>query len=177
MGGGSVPDNRSTQSTVATLVILLSWLALPNSSEGGPAPSKPKIAVAPRTTLSQRPTAEMLRGLPLIFEPNLGQTDPQVRFLTRASGMISFLKDRENVMVLSRRKNKPDPRDPHKTPEIEQTVVRMKLEGTRGIQRHRRGLLRRWPQPGVRLCSGAGSGPEADPAGLRRGGIGEHRCA
>jgi hypothetical protein len=75
--------------------------------------------------------ADKADPLPLVFEPNLGQTDPQVRFLTRAAGMTSFLTDRENVMVLSRRKGQPDARDPHKTPEIDQTVVRMKLEGAR----------------------------------------------
>ena len=113
-----MPDNRSTQSTVATLVILLSWLALPNSSEGGPAPSKPKTAVAARPTLSQRQPPKCLGGLSLIFEPNLGQTDPQVRLLSHASGMNSFLTDNENVLVLSRHKNKPDVQE-RETPDIE----------------------------------------------------------
>lgn len=71
----------------------------------------------------------MLGGLPLIFEPNLGQTDPRVRFVTRASGITAFLADRENVMVLFRRRSARDPNDPGEPPEIERTVIRMKLEG------------------------------------------------
>jgi hypothetical protein len=75
----------------------------------------------------------MLAGLPLVFEPNLGQTDAQVRFLTRAEGMTAFLTDHESVMVLSRHRETPEVSDSHKTPEIEQTVVRMKLEGARAV--------------------------------------------
>jgi hypothetical protein len=71
----------------------------------------------------------MLGSLPLVFEPNLGQTDARVRFLTRAGGMTAFLTDHESVMVLSRHRETPEASDPHNTPEIEQTVVRMKLEG------------------------------------------------
>ena len=51
--------------------------------------------------------------LPLTFEPNLGQTDGQVRFLARGGGMTAFFTDTETVMVLGR---------------SEQAVVRMKLE-------------------------------------------------
>jgi hypothetical protein len=115
-------------------------IGLPVVLISGPARSKPNNRALPKNAQTLPPTpprraANMLADLPLVFEPNLGQTDPQVRFLTRASGMIAFLTDRENVMVLSRRKDTPDPRDPHKTPEIERTVVRMKLEGARSPQR------------------------------------------
>ena len=115
-------------------VILASWLALPHSSEGGPAPSRPKTTAPRPPVSSQRQAAEMFGRLPLVFEPNLGQTDPQVRFLTRAAGMTSFLTDRENVMVLSRRKGKVDPTVHDKPSEIEQAVVRMKLDGSRQPQ-------------------------------------------
>jgi uncharacterized protein (TIGR03437 family) len=54
-------------------------------------------------------------NLPLAFEPNVGQTDPQVRFLSRSGGMTTFFTDTETVMVLSRNR--------------EQAVVRMKLAG------------------------------------------------
>src|SRR5215471_2825819 len=67
----------------------------------------------------QQQAVQALGNLPLVFEPNLGQTDPQVRFLTRAAGMTSFLTDGANVMVLSRRKDTPNASDPDKTPEIE----------------------------------------------------------
>ncbi len=53
--------------------------------------------------------------LPLAFEPNVGQTDARVRFLSRGGGMTTFFTDTETVMVLSRNR--------------EQAVVRMKLAG------------------------------------------------
>jgi len=57
--------------------------------------------------------------LPLAFEPNLGQTDGRVRFLTRTAGMTVFFTDTEAVMLLRRRQAQ----------QLEQSVVRMKLEG------------------------------------------------
>jgi hypothetical protein len=36
--------------------------------------------------------------LPLVFEPNRGQTDPEVKFLARAGGYTLFLTDREAVL-------------------------------------------------------------------------------
>jgi hypothetical protein len=41
--------------------------------------------------LVKQQAAQAFGWLPLVFEPNLGQTDPQVLFLTRAAGMTSFL--------------------------------------------------------------------------------------
>ena len=57
--------------------------------------------------------------LPLAFEPNLGQSDPQVRFLARGGGMTAFFTDTETVMVLGR---------------SEQAVVRMKRVGGRAAR-------------------------------------------
>ena len=93
---------------------------------------KSKISAAPlKQQMVKQQTAEEMKGLPLAFEPNRGQTDPQVRFLTRASGMTVLLTDHESMMVLSRRKNRPGAKDPHKAPENEQTIVRMKLAGAK----------------------------------------------
>jgi hypothetical protein len=36
---------------------------------------------------------------PLVFEPNAGQTDPQVRFLARSQGMMVFFTDSVLVPV------------------------------------------------------------------------------
>ena len=44
---------------------------------------------------------ESYSGLGLVFEPNVGQTDPEVRFLARGRGYSLFLTDREAVLVLS----------------------------------------------------------------------------
>jgi hypothetical protein len=40
--------------------------------------------------------------LPLAFEPNVGQTAPEVRFLARGGRMTTFFTDAETVIVLSR---------------------------------------------------------------------------
>ncbi len=116
-------------------IVLGTCLASSLPTSAGPARSKPKAATpSPRIALPQK-SATNWANLPLVFEPNVGQTDPQVKFLTRASGMTSFLTDRENVMVLTRATGALDPRvDRRKdaeAPAVERTVVRMTLEGAR----------------------------------------------
>jgi len=72
--------------------------------------------------------------LPLSFEPNLGQTDPQVKFLSRGSGYTLFLTDHEAVLALAARDSGlgkerilgPIPNVEHRIP----TVLRMNLLGT-----------------------------------------------
>jgi hypothetical protein len=53
--------------------------------------------------------------LPLIFEPNVGQTDASVRFLARQAGMTTFLTDTGMVLVTAAR------------PGTSASVVRMKM--------------------------------------------------
>jgi len=85
--------------------------------------------------LSQPARANLIRdygNLPLAFEPNVGQTDAQVRFLARGGGMTAFFTDTETVMVLSRSRQAKKPVGPGRAEapaEVEQTVVRMKLAG------------------------------------------------
>jgi hypothetical protein len=45
-------------------------------------------------------TAKVLGRAPLAFEPNLGQSDPQVRYLTRGAGYALFLTRDEAVLSL-----------------------------------------------------------------------------
>jgi hypothetical protein len=59
--------------------------------------------------------------LPLRFEANAGQTDAQVKFLSRGSGYSLFLTQAEAVLSLSSRKSKTDAGP--------QSVVRMKFAG------------------------------------------------
>jgi Domain of unknown function DUF11/Beta-propeller repeat len=72
-----------------------------------PLSSKPHSKPDPREILGQ---------LPLIFEPNLGQTDPQVKFLARGAGYNLFLDPTGAVLAMQR------------TRQTEQWV-RMKLVG------------------------------------------------
>jgi hypothetical protein len=67
-------------------------------------------------------------SLPLFFEPNQGQTAPQVKFLAHGSGYGLFLTDDEAVLQLQQAR--PNPRTaadvPAPTP---RSVIRMKLDG------------------------------------------------
>jgi len=47
------------------------------------------------------PTISQYGSLPTVFEPNQGQTDPQVKFLSRGHGYRLFLTSREAVLTLA----------------------------------------------------------------------------
>ena len=93
-------------SACATAFLLVLSAASPAANTGRPRPGAPQIAPIRLDNNYGR--------LPLAFEPNLGQTAPEVRFLARGGGMMAFFTDAETVMVLGG---------------SEQAVVRMKLAG------------------------------------------------
>ena len=73
-------------------------------------------------------------NLPLIFEPNVGQTDPPAKFICRGAGYSLFLKHSEMVLVLRHPKegntDKKDLMLKHHKPEAEEAgVLRVKLVG------------------------------------------------
>ena len=45
--------------------------------------------------------AGALARAPMVFEANLGQTDPSVQFLTHGRGYTAFLTSTDQVLVLS----------------------------------------------------------------------------
>jgi hypothetical protein len=75
--------------------------------------------------------AAAIGDLPVAFEPNVGQTDSQVRFLARTPGAIVFFTDSEAVMVLSRSEQGRSGRLRRRKPPVnwQREVVRMKLVG------------------------------------------------
>src|SRR4029453_11313316 len=83
----------------------LAWMALglsdmtPRHGNAGRRLASPGVA----NTVDQA-TATRVRGfletLPLSFEPNLGQTDPEVQFLSRGRGFTLFLTSAEAVLVV-----------------------------------------------------------------------------
>jgi hypothetical protein len=91
-------------------------------------PSQPDRAAGLLKSLS---APENYGNLPLVFEPNDGQVDPSVRFLTHTHDMTVYFTDNETVMVL----HKGEKSDPHRLrgqqahPQAETAVVRMKLAG------------------------------------------------
>jgi hypothetical protein len=90
---------------------------------------------------SQPSLAAAYGRLPLSFEPNRGQTDPRVRFLSRGNGYSLFLTDSSAVLALS--KDEPfsssrlnPSRLSQKTPlsgakSFKTDVIRMELAGAR----------------------------------------------
>jgi hypothetical protein len=69
--------------------------------------------------------------LPLSFETNLGQTDAQVKFLTRGQGYALFLTPAEAVLNLTKpqAQTKDSPSLPSAPPEVAESVLRMELVG------------------------------------------------
>src|SRR5438045_6703452 len=93
---------------------------------------QPKVSGSTAMDISQFPRAlrggEVYGKLPLIFEANEGQTDPQVRFLARSAGYTVFLTPRE--LVLSLRSSRPAALPPEDSaPNDVGSVLRMKLAG------------------------------------------------
>ena len=60
-------------------------------------------ASAPRGTDSDRSIANLYSKIPLTFERNDGQTDPQVKFLSRGPGYSLFLTERSAVLAIPAR--------------------------------------------------------------------------
>lgn len=79
------------------LLFLLALLPIAASAAAARAASTPAAAAGSTPELRKRLQASAL-GAPLRFEPNRGQSDPQVRFLARGTGYGLFLTDDEAVM-------------------------------------------------------------------------------
>src|SRR5438132_11566792 len=77
-------------------MILLLVLALVSCA---PAPATRTSTEIPQATKQQVLVA--YGRLPLSFEANQGQTDPQVRFLSRGSGYTLFLTPTDGVLTLT----------------------------------------------------------------------------
>jgi uncharacterized repeat protein (TIGR01451 family) len=86
-----------------------------------PVPASP-IPTSPGSFPHSKPDARALLGqLPLIFEPNQGQVDPQVKFLARGAGYSLFLDATGATLAMQTKSSTP-------TGQSEQ-FVRMKLVG------------------------------------------------
>jgi hypothetical protein len=102
----------------------------------------PKAPAPSRTTIARN-----FGNLPLSFEPNQGQSDPRVKFISRGHGYTMFLTPTEAVLVLTRPHpgsnfnahsaggpiGKPGPNGSPNSqvqqPTVDAIPVRMKLEG------------------------------------------------
>ena len=83
-------------------------------------PARDKSGLTP-PAIDKEKIVDAYGKLPLHFEPNLGQTDEQVKFLARGHGYSLFLTEKEAVLSLQKRgKNKTQDK---------RAVVRMQIEG------------------------------------------------
>ena len=88
-------------------------------------------ATHPRTPAQRATIVEGYGRLPLTFEANQGQTDPQVKFVSRGAGYNLFLTTSEAVLTL-RRASRREPNSPRaKAPPQEEksAVLHVKLVG------------------------------------------------
>src|SRR5580704_2988054 len=75
--------------------VMLAASANPSAAQ---APSSKQQADSTVHAAGQKAAAAKALSLPLFFEANKGQSDPQVRFLTRGSGYTMFLTPAETVL-------------------------------------------------------------------------------
>jgi Beta-propeller repeat len=78
------------------IVVLMCVVMIPRATNR-PAPPAPQTKNAPT---AQREILASYGKLPLVFEKNLGQTSPRVKYLAHASGYTLFLTDKEAVLRL-----------------------------------------------------------------------------
>src|SRR5438445_446259 len=122
------PTRKITEGGVKGMVLLLA-LALASCA--------PASATHPSTESPQATKPQVLAAygkLPLSFEANQGQTEPQVKFLSRGSGYTLFLTSTEAVLMLTKTDAHAKHRIPGEARLVEpekgaRAVLRMKLRG------------------------------------------------
>jgi hypothetical protein len=88
------------------------------------------LQVEPSKTRGSKPQmVQPFQHIPVRFELNQGQTDPQVEFLSRGQGYALFLADDEAVLSLKSKASKTA-----NSKQESQSIVRMKLAGARPSQ-------------------------------------------
>ncbi len=113
----------------AALLLVVAGAALlspgyhPRETGAGPVAPVAAFGAQPAHVDSQ-PALTRYGQLPLMFEPNQGQTDSRVRFIARGSGYGLFLTDQDAVLSLRHSGRVADQKNPPPS------VVRMKLAGS-----------------------------------------------
>ena len=89
----------------AGLLVVAAGAALlslaPHPQKTSQASPSPLSAMAAKPSLGTKAKFSGYAHLPLMFEPNQGQTAPEVRFIARGAGYGLFLTEREAVLSLS----------------------------------------------------------------------------
>ena len=106
--------------------VVLKHSSIPGSPATAARVSSPAFASRTATLAEKRKFRASFAQLPMIFEPNQGQTDAQVKFLARGAGYGLFLTSNEAVLKLQA--PRPDRKTGH-TSSPQAFVVRMQLSG------------------------------------------------
>src|SRR5215216_3586586 len=91
--------SRKSFLSLAILLVASAWGVATWSRSHRAGPSS-HDATAQRDAATKTRLNELYGQLPLSFEANVGQTDPQVDFISRGSGYTLFLTPREAVLAL-----------------------------------------------------------------------------
>src|SRR5690349_9761600 len=90
--------SRALKGVMGLLSLALVGLCVIESGKGGPA----RAAANGTTTRTPEKVLAQYARLPMRFELNQGQVDPQVKFLARGQGYTLFLTSKEAVLELQR---------------------------------------------------------------------------
>lgn len=116
---GSSPDKKIVLAWI--LAVWMSGASISASPHGeSPVPNR-NTAPASASRASKASLSESYGALPMGFEANQGQSDPQVKFLSRGNGYALFLTPTEAVLSLSGPVESPSEKR-------QQAVLRMKLK-------------------------------------------------
>src|SRR5687768_9090781 len=146
--GAAARGRRLTVASLLTLALacLASGLAPFAHRAAGSGPSAPTpgdpLAVTPAAAAARARALEGYGRLPLRFEPNVGQAEPGVDFISRGEGYGLFLKGTEAVLALRHAADGAGGGAPDRT-----SVLRMKLVGARRARGRGRGRGARPPRP------------------------------
>src|SRR5271165_2406594 len=99
-GFDSYPETLTLLAWSLLWAVLAVLLCVPTRAQGQDAPGVKRRA-APDTQLNRTAVSANYGKLPLGFEANQGQSDPQVKFLSRGNGYSLFLTDSAAVLALT----------------------------------------------------------------------------
>ncbi len=89
--------SRAHALAITAVLVLGAFAAIVLASSAPVAPTRPVLAAAPaaaaQPAVAKRDAMARRASLPLYFEPNVGQSDPRVRFLSQSSRYSLFLTD------------------------------------------------------------------------------------
>lgn len=94
----------TTRTTIVLLTVMSFLISLTPHVPGKPvvtAKKQPDRAALPSSDAAAKRAREAYGNLPLSFEPNRGQADKQVRFLSRGSGYALFLTATDALLALN----------------------------------------------------------------------------